>query len=176
MIRFAVTALSLLALIGLQHGFLASLPYPLPLLPLTFAAGIYAAQRKLLAEGAWGIAGYGIILDSMRLGAVSLESLSYSVAAIVGFLLARRVFSNRSVYGVVGCAMVSFAALVAVQAAIMAVMGLRAPESIDWRSFIMETGISFALLGAFVVVLFVVATRIGSSVAHGFMLPYHGRR
>lgn len=90
-------------LLVLQLSFLASLPAPWLFIPIVAAASIYLVQHHGLLTAAWWLPAYGFFLDLFHIGTVPWETVIYSIAGVFTVLLARRIFSNRSLYGIAAC-------------------------------------------------------------------------
>lgn len=113
--RTAVAVFGGLALILFETGFLASAFPPLSFLPLTFGVGAFLIQSRGWRPGAWFLVGQGLFLDLTGLGAAPLETLAYAAAALVILGLSRRLFSNRSLYGILGIGAAAWLAQVFVE-------------------------------------------------------------
>lgn len=96
--------LSFLLLIGTvttELSFFASFPEPLRSFPLVMLFGVLIAHFVRPNVGcAWMIVG-GIMLDMMGSPGYSIF-FAYGVAGLTGFLLQQRVFTNRSLYAMMG--------------------------------------------------------------------------
>ncbi|MFA6131563.1 MAG: hypothetical protein WC702_00645 [Patescibacteria group bacterium] len=107
MIRVFVSALVFLLLVALEFSFFNSLPLPFFSVPLIFACGLYFFQHLGSSVGLWWLLALGIYLDFYHLGLVFGETFIYGVTVLFVILLGRRLFTNRSFYGVVGNAVLS---------------------------------------------------------------------
>jgi hypothetical protein len=101
MIRFLISTILFLILISFELAFIHSLPEPFLYLPLVFACGVYLFQYLGSSIGAWWIFGLGVFLDFWHLGLLPFETIIYIAAALIMVFLGRRIFTNRSLYGVV---------------------------------------------------------------------------
>ncbi len=95
-------------LLILELGFLSSLPAFFPFLPLIFAGSLYLVQHHGITEAAWWMPGLGLVLDYLHLGNVPGETIIYAAAALITVASSRHFFSNRSLYGILACGVLSF--------------------------------------------------------------------
>ncbi len=100
-----------------ETGFLASIPGPIGFAPFALALGTYLTQSRGWWGGPWLIASFGLFLDASGLAPVPGQTLAYAAAAWAAWLSARELFSNRSLYGILGCGAVAWAAHAVVQTA-----------------------------------------------------------
>lgn len=104
-----------------ETGFVASIPGPLGFLPFTLAAGTYLTQSRGWWGGPWLIAGFGLFSDAAGLSPIPGQTFAYAAAAAAAWLSARELFSNRSLYGILGCGVVAWGAHTVTQTLIWAV-------------------------------------------------------
>jgi len=103
MIRLIIASLLFIALATIETSFIASLPGVLALTPLVLMAAVYFIQHRGSMIGIWWLAGYGLFLDIMGIGYVAGETVIYLIVGVLSYLVSQRTFSNRSLYGVLGC-------------------------------------------------------------------------
>jgi len=101
MSRFLISSLLFLLLALFEFAFVHSLPKPFLYLPLVFACGVYLFQYLGSFIGIWWLCGLGFFLDLWHLGLMPCETAVYIIAAIIMVFLGRRIFTNRSLYGVI---------------------------------------------------------------------------
>ena len=102
MIWRSITSFAALFLIALlEESFISALPGFLRLIPLIFVSGVllYHFLRPNLGC-AWLIAG-GLLLDILGF-ADAPQVLAYGLAGLAGLFLARKVFTNHSLYATLG--------------------------------------------------------------------------
>jgi hypothetical protein len=85
--------------------------------------------------GAWWIFGLGVFTDFYHLGLVSLETPIFAVAAVLMVFLGQRFFTNRSLYGVIGNALLVLILIHAIHTVWFLFKSLQEPLSIPWLSF-----------------------------------------
>ncbi len=105
---------TLLFLTAVETSFFASLGAPLAYTPLLFTAAIYVIQHRGSTMGIWWLVGYGLYLDILQIGYMPGETIIYFVAGMLAFLLSRSIFSNRSLYGIIGCGLLTLLAVFAI--------------------------------------------------------------
>lgn len=93
-----------------ETGFVASIPGPVGFLPFTLAAGTYLTQARGWWGGPWLIAGFGLFCDATGLSPVPGQTVACAAAAAAAWLSARELFSNRSLYGILGCGVAAWSA------------------------------------------------------------------
>lgn len=103
-----------------ETGFVASVPGPLRFLPFTLAIGTYLTQSRGWWGGPWLIAAFGLFSDAAGLSPIPLQTAACAAAAFAAWLSARELFSNRSLYGILGCGIVAWSAHALVQTAVWA--------------------------------------------------------
>ena len=118
-----------------ETSFTASLPGIASVTPFVFAVIVYLVQHQGLFYAAWWLIPYGILLDLFHLGVLRVETIALSVAAIVVWFSAKRLFSNRSYYGVIACGLIGFLAVILVEAFLLPLEHLLSKEIVEWTSF-----------------------------------------
>ncbi|MBU0531744.1 MAG: hypothetical protein ABIG32_03945 [Candidatus Uhrbacteria bacterium] len=103
MIRIITATLLLITLATIETSLIASLPGVLALIPLVLMAAVYFIQHRGSTIGIWWLAGYGLFLDVMGIGYGIGETVIYLIVGVLAYLVSQRTFSNRSLYGVLGC-------------------------------------------------------------------------
>ncbi len=103
MTRSIAAILIFIFVAAFETSLLASLPKPFSFIPLVLILSIYIIQHSGSTLGIWWLAGYGLYLDIMRIGNTEGETLIYGITGILAFVVSQKIFSNRSLYGVLGC-------------------------------------------------------------------------
>lgn len=169
--RLAVIIGFFLLLAVVQNSFFASLPGALPLFPLILTVGVYLLQHQSQSLGGWLIVANGIFFDYWHLQNVPLETLSYSLTALAAWYMAKHVFSNRSLYGVLACGLTSLVILKVMQMGILGLLWLRETESVSWDYFYQEAFWTALLMISGLIILFPFANRIKKILQKTFFLP-----
>ena len=100
-IRSISLFLALFAVVLIEDGFISSLPYPLSLTPLVFVLGVLLYHFTRPSLGCVWLIAAGALLDFIGLPGSS-HLLAYATAGLVGLFLDRRVFTNHSLYAMIG--------------------------------------------------------------------------
>lgn len=100
-IRSVSLFLALFIVILVEDGFISSLPYPLSFLPLAFVCGVLLYHFTRPSLGCVWLATAGALLDFVALPGPP-HFLAYATAGLVGLFLDRRVFTNHSLYAMIG--------------------------------------------------------------------------
>lgn len=100
-----------LVLIVIETSFFSTLPLPWCFFPLVFSVSIYVYQHESSVVGLWWLLGNGLFLDFWHLGVIPGETIVYALVSIIVIFLSRRLFTNHSLYGALGCAFLSFITL-----------------------------------------------------------------
>ena len=158
-VRIFLFLLAFFLLALLETGLFASLPGVLHAMPLVLAVGVYLVQSRGWWSGAWLIAALGLWLDVSGIAPVPFQTLAYGAAAVVVYLSARRLFSNQSLYGILGCGSAGWAAHTIVQTAIWIIQTLREPAPADFGAYAAMLGWRLVLLWVFLTALFYAAPR-----------------
>lgn len=170
MIRSILFLMFFLLLAIVQYSFFTSLPGILRLFPLILTVGVYLLQHQSSSVGAWLIVANGLFVDFYELQMVPMESISCILAALVAGYLAKHVFSNRSLYGVLACGIVVFGVIKISQICILGLVWIRNAEDIYWHIFYQETLWSLGLLIIGLILLFPFATRIKQLLNKSFLI------
>ncbi len=171
MTRHLASFFVFLTLALVQTSFFASLPSPLSLTPLVFAGGVYALQHLGAKDGAWWLVGIGLFLDLFRIGTMPGETVAYALAALAAIWLSGHVFSNRSLYGMIGCAFLSLSVLHLARAGILALVNLSDPSVVPWSLFLSFAAWQYVLVGALMVILFSLSKRMKKALKRVLILP-----
>lgn len=132
MMRIIIATLLLLALAAIETSFIASLPGILALIPLVLMAAVYFIQHRGSTIGIWWLAGYGLFLDVMGIGYVMGETVIYLIVGILAYLVSQRTFSNRSLYGVLGCGLFAIVISIALHLGVQLVKTIYSKSDILW--------------------------------------------
>lgn len=132
MIRFLFSISSFLVLFVLETSFLHALPTILPLIPLVFAVSLFLIQSFGLIDGVLWMFGYGLLLDLSHLSPVPFFSVILGITGLIAFVLARRVFSNRSLYGTVIFALCASLSFIMLENAVRLFLTFTKGLSIQW--------------------------------------------
>jgi len=108
MIKTIIAIIVFLLVITFETSFISSLPIPFSFFPLVLLLSVYLMQYRSSQIGIWWLAGYGLYLDYMHIGSVFGESLIWLITAILTYLVAKRLFTHRSLYGILGCGLVAW--------------------------------------------------------------------
>jgi rod shape-determining protein MreD len=165
----ALLALFLLLVI-VQTSFFASLPGLLAYTPLVLAAAVYLLQHVGERAGALWILWLGVFLDLLAIPSFPLESISYAAAALVAYLSAQRIFSNRSWYGLIACGVLTVLTLSSIRALTLGVILIRRPERVSWNAYFDTLFWDLALMVVLLSVFFLFARHIRGFLKTTFML------
>lgn len=174
MTRLIASFLIWLALVLFQTSFVASLPSPLSLAPIVFAVGIYVLQHLGAKDGAWWVFGVGAFLDLYRIGTMPAESVAYAFAAGVAVWSAARLFSNRSLYGVIGCAFLSLGTLHLAHAAILYGLNVTDAAHAPWAALVHLVAWQYAETLGLIALLFSFSKRTRQLLRRALILPSRG--
>jgi hypothetical protein len=127
--------LFMLALILFELSFVSALPFGLSTTPLVFLVLIYLLQRHNNHSALVWLVFYGFTLDYFHLAVVFPETITYLLAAVVAYFVARHMFSQHSFYGVLACASVSYLTILFVQSLSLLVQWIGDPLYVDWSAY-----------------------------------------
>lgn len=171
MIRFLPSFLLLLFLIIVETSFVGALPAPWRFAPVVFASAVYTIQHLASKSGVWWLFGYGIFLDIWHLGVMRGESVILLVVGLAAFLLSRRVFTNRSLYGVIGSAFVSFTLWRLLTALVFFFTNAKHPDAVPWLTFLSFSVWQGILLLFLVSLFFFLAGRMRRALRSVWLFP-----
>jgi hypothetical protein len=104
-----------LGLSTIETSFFSSFYGFFALTPFVFLVSVYLLQHHGISLAVFWLVVHGLMLDITQMGSVPFLTLAYGFTAIVAYVSSKRVFSNRSFYGVMACTITSFTALVFAQ-------------------------------------------------------------
>ncbi len=160
MIRYLISGVCFLFVFVMETSFFSSLPSVFAIVPLVFALSVYLIQHEGLTDGLIWIFAYGFLLQNFHLSIAPWPVLSFSIAGLASFLSSRHLFSNRSLYGVVGCAWIGYLCLAGTEALLMFVRTFGNETTVFWVPFLVRRGLEFLLLGVTIMVFFSFARHI----------------
>ncbi|MBI2475107.1 hypothetical protein HYV69_01645 [Candidatus Uhrbacteria bacterium] len=108
MMRVAVSTILFLIVFLIEISFISSLPSVFSTIPLIFALSVYLIQHQGVTDGIVWMIGYGFLIDLMHLSSTRFSTIPAIAASIVAAISAKHLFSNRSFYGVIACAVSSY--------------------------------------------------------------------
>lgn len=106
--RVIWASLFLILLAIIETSLIASLPRPLSFTPLVLAVAVYTIQYRGSQLGIWWLVGYGLYLDIMYTSLLPTETILYLLIGLATFFVSKRIFTNRSLYGIIGCGLFAY--------------------------------------------------------------------
>jgi uncharacterized membrane protein len=103
---------------------------------------------------------FGFLLQLLHISIFPFPALGFMIAGIVSLLSARHVFSNRSLYGIIACALTGFLALMITEFGVLLAQSLTSSVDQDWSVLFLIYGYRAALLIAVVIILYTLAKPI----------------
>jgi hypothetical protein len=173
MMRVFVSFFVFLILAAIEFSFLNSLPAPFFFIPLIFAASLYLFQHLGSKVGLWWLLALGVYLDFYRLGLVFGETVIYAITVLFVIFLGRRLFTNRSFYGVVGNAILSLWFLHLVQFAWFFIATVNEDIPFPWWSTIVFIFWQTFFLIVLITILFFLARRVTLFFRRLLIVPGH---
>lgn len=171
MFRFTTTLCFLFLLCIVEAGFFSALPHPWRFTPLVFASAVYVIQHIGSRAGVGWLIGYGLFLDLWKLGAVPWETILLLFMGFGTWVLSRRVFTNRSLYGVVACALISWISWQLVTMVSLMFINRKNAEVMLWsayRDFLLWQGL---LLICLITLFFFLSDRMRRTLRSIIMIP-----
>ncbi len=156
-----VTSIALFFLLYiLEASFLSAWPVPWRFLPLVFASAVYVIQHFGSRVGVGWLVGYGLFLDLWQLGVIPGETAILLFVGVGAWIVSRRVFTNRSLYGVAACALASWTAWHLLTILGLAMINRKNLEAVPWlvyRDVLLWQGL---LLFGLITIFFFLSGRI----------------
>jgi hypothetical protein len=134
-----------LLLASLEVGFVYALPFPIDRTPLVLLASVFAFQSMDIRLSAWWVAVQGLLIDLLAISFVPFEFISYTFASVVLILSARRLFSNRSFWGILGTFTLSLLTLTSAEILFAVVGILKEWYTLSWHDLLQLRAWSWAL-------------------------------
>lgn len=100
MIRWLFLCVGFFLLFSFEVGFIHALPFPFDRIPLLLVISVFGFHGLNFPLLFWWLVFEGISLDRLGISFIPLQTISYSLAALVMILCSRQLFSHRSYYGV----------------------------------------------------------------------------
>jgi len=154
----------------IEVSFFRSLPGFFTLTPLVFALSVYFVQHQGVNQFIWWLPIHGIFLDSLLSGFITFNFFPFVVAAILVSFSAKHLFSNRSYYGVLSCALMGYVGLILTEAIILFIQQF-SNLSFDWSLFLREALLRLILLLIVITIFFPFAKRIRGILVSLSLLP-----
>lgn len=153
-----------------ETSFFHSLPGWLTLTPFVLGVCVYFVQHQGVHAFIWWLPLHGLFLSSLSAGFTSMEVLPYCVSALLISVSAKHLFSNRSYYGVLSCALVGFAGIVFTESLILLFSQLSHVQ-VHWITFLRQSLIRLLLLFMLLTAIYPFAKRIRSFLVSFSLLP-----
>ncbi|HBP00314.1 MAG: hypothetical protein UU48_C0019G0006 [Candidatus Uhrbacteria bacterium GW2011_GWF2_41_16] len=160
MFRTGAALIVFFLLFFLETSLIGFLPEPLRFFPLLLACSVYAIQHVGTPVGFWWLVGEGFAFDFWKIGTVPYETLIGFCTGFVGIIVARHLFSNRSLYGVLGCATICYGVQQALHACFLWILSWRNDLFVSWSAYISFTIWQGILLVILLSICFFFARRI----------------
>jgi hypothetical protein len=171
MTRFWISSLLFLFILSIEAAFVHALPDPLAYAPLVFACSVVLVQHHGAKDGAWWIMGTGVFLDLWRIGIMPYETIAYALTGAAVLIVSPRLFTNRSLYGVAGCAILGFFVLHAVHGLLLLMGNWKNVLAVPWGAFGLYMLWQLAFLLILTTVLFLSSTSVRHLLRRLLLLP-----
>ena len=171
MMRLLASIALFLFLWTVEESFLSAWPIPGRYTPLLFASAVYLIQHVGSRTGVGWLIGYGFLLDFWQLGVIPGETILLLVVGVVTWILSRRLFTNRSFYGVVACSFSSWIFWQLLTATTLIITYRKNLDLVPWlayRDFLLWQCL---LLFGLMILFFSLAGRIRRTLRHIIMIP-----
>ncbi len=169
MLRISLWLLFVLSLFLIETSFISSLPGIASVTPFVFASIVYLVQHQGLFSASWWLILYGVFIDVFHLGVLRFETIAVFVSAIVVWYAAKRLFSNRSYYGVIACGILGYFAIIVTEALILPLQHLFTKTDIDWGSFLSISVARLVTLVILITLIYPFAKRIRYLISQLFV-------
>lgn len=168
--KLLVSVLIGLLLSLVETSFFSSMYGIFALMPFVFILAVYLLQHHSISSAVVWLVVHGLVLDITHMGAIPFLTLAYTAAAAVAFISSKRIFSNRSIYGVLACALFSFSSFVFVEVLIVWAMSFGERTFIElflWN----DVKFQYALIILFMPILFSFAKYIRLFLEKSLLVP-----
>lgn len=160
MMRYLVHFFIALFLFVVETSLFASFHGLIRFTPFVFVVSVYLLQHHdVHAAASWMIL-YGILLDLSGISPVPFITLSYILTAWVAYTSAERLFSNRSFYGVIACACLSYLTFFLSSTFLLFSSALMQKKVFYFSSYFFDSNLRFVMLLLSLVLLFSFAKQI----------------
>lgn len=173
MIRYFFFILIGISLSIFETSFLTSSVGFIRFTPFVFAISVYFIQHHSLKSASGLMIIHGFFLDLSQMYDVSFLLLAYVATAFIAVISAEKLFSNRSVYGVLACAIFSYSILICFETILLLIQRLFKQTSGSWFVFIQDFGWRYISLVFFLIILFLFSKQIRQLLVKFFFLSSH---
>ena len=108
MAKFFFYVALFIGLFCFETSFITSLPEPLSYIPLVLAASVFIIQYRGSWIGVCWLAAYGLLLDLFGITSFKPQLILYLLVGLVIWQLSKHIFTNRSLYGILGSGLVAY--------------------------------------------------------------------
>ena len=154
----------------IETSFFSSFYGFLSLTPFVFLVSVYLLQHHNISSAVVWMIVHGIILDITQMGSIPFLTIAYTITALVAYVSSKRIFSNRSFYGVIACTLTSFFTLVLVQMTTVWIRSFGQGSFFDmylWK----DTELQLILVLIFMPILFSFAKHIKTMLEKSLLIP-----
>lgn len=155
----------------IELSFFSSLHGILRFTPFVFVVSVYVLQHHSVTSSlAWMLL-HGLLLDISGLAVYPPVTVAYLIAGIIAVMSSNRLFSNRSFYGVLACALLSYGSFLAVEFSFLLIRHATSRTTWPVSLFFADAWRSSLVLILFLFILFSFAKRIRHLLEKGFLIP-----
>lgn len=154
----------------IETSFFSSFYSFFSLTPFVFLVSVYLLQHHNISSAVIWMIVHGIILDMTQMGTIPFLTIVYTITALVAFISSKRIFSNRSFYGVFACTLTSFFTLIFVQMIIVWIRSFGERKFLDmylWK----DLELQLVLVIIFMPILFSFAKYIKAILEKSLLIP-----
>lgn len=139
--------------------------------PFVFVVSVYVLQHHSVANSIWWMILHGIILDTSGLSVYPPVTIAFIISGIVAVFSANHLFSNRSFYGVLACALLSYGSFLLTEFTFLAFFRLISRTDWPFSVFFQDAWRSAIMMILVLSVLFSFARNIRQLLEKGFLIP-----
>lgn len=162
MMRLLMHVLFAIFLSLIETSFFASFHGVVRFTPFVLVVSVYLLQHHAMRSTAYWMVIHGLLIDVSGSSLVPFVTIAYIAAAWIAVLSAERLFSNRSFYGVVACACLSYVTFEFVSGVLQGFHAFVLKHPFHSETFFTDAFSRFLMLLVFLVLLFSFAKQIRS--------------
>jgi len=155
----------------IELSFIASFHGMIRFVPLVFVLSVYVIQHHSVFQAVLWMVLHGLMLDSSGLSVYPYATVAFILAGAVAVYSANHLFSNRSFYGVLACALLSYTSYLFVEGVFLLFFHVTSRTIWPFSVFFSDAIHSYLMLVVSLYAFFLFAKQIRFWLENIFLIP-----